>query len=456
VKNAAASQQTRAIALPLSLFGSLLGIFLSHLFLPTPGKNKNLLACVVFVVVLFIPTLFIRFRGIDFYLGSKAAQIIMAANTGLLYPLVFGFFFLVRRKNPALELAAVFLTARFIKHFSVPFLEYMSLDPSQALSLVFAVNRWFVVIVLISAIVSALVANAVASADMEGSKTPKQKPGAVLFLRLVILTFVLSTLNQMFEYRLFPLLINYGEGHLPFIPILTLFVLCIAFLSKKPFFLRYYLPVVCCFFVILPCLTLLQSSVLIMALSTVVSIMHISLWAILPAIIMAHYQGGFWFYVYAPSIHIVYVASFSANIFIPPIPATIDNMALLSFFIAVIFLAIAFKLLFQKQPLMLENSMSSPPQAAASTSPITSEEPQSAVFARAPAALLENFAAHNLTNREIEIAELVFKGLANKEIAKQLLLKETTVKKYITFILEKYDARSRSEFMSKAAFIREQ
>ncbi|MDR0442539.1 MAG: helix-turn-helix transcriptional regulator [Treponema sp.] len=462
VKNAAASQQTRGIAIILSSIGSLLGIFLCPFFLPMPGKNRKPLTCVVFVVLLFMPNVIIRFLGIDFYLGSRAAQIILSISAGTLYPLVFGFFFLSGRKNPALELAAVLLTARIIRQFSIPFLEYSGFDPPRALSLVFAVNRWLVVVMLISAIVSALVASngaasSVASETMEGSKTPEHKPGAVLFLRLVILTFVLSTLNLIFEHRLFPLLTNFKEGYLPFFPIVMLVVLFISFISKKPFFLRYYISAVCCFFAILPCLTLVQSSVLIMALSTVVSIMHVSIWAIFPIIIMAHYKGGFWFYAYAASIQIVYVVSLAVSNFIPPIPATIDNMALLSFFVAVIFFVIAFKLLFQKQPLLLETPISSALQAAGGNSLSPPPPPNffgSAVLAKAPTTLLENFTAHKLTSREIEIAELIFNGLTNKEISKQLLLKETTVKKYMTFILEKYDARSRSDFMSKAAFIK--
>ena len=51
----------------------------------------------------------------------------------------------------------------------------------------------------------------------------------------------------------------------------------------------------------------------------------------------------------------------------------------------------------------------------------------------------------NLTEKEIEVIELVANGLNNKEIANTLFLSEGTVKNYISNILTKLDLRDRTQ-----------
>jgi DNA-binding NarL/FixJ family response regulator len=50
-----------------------------------------------------------------------------------------------------------------------------------------------------------------------------------------------------------------------------------------------------------------------------------------------------------------------------------------------------------------------------------------------------------LSEREIEILKLVSQGLTNKEIAARLYLAEGTVKNYVTSILQKIEARDRTQ-----------
>ena len=54
-------------------------------------------------------------------------------------------------------------------------------------------------------------------------------------------------------------------------------------------------------------------------------------------------------------------------------------------------------------------------------------------------------AIETLTAREEQILDLLGKGLRNKEIARQLDLKEKTVKHYVTNILQKLQLRNRVE-----------
>jgi DNA-binding NarL/FixJ family response regulator len=55
-----------------------------------------------------------------------------------------------------------------------------------------------------------------------------------------------------------------------------------------------------------------------------------------------------------------------------------------------------------------------------------------------------------LSEREIEILKLVSQGLTNKEIAARLYLAEGTVKNYVTSILQKIDARDRTQAAIRA------
>ena len=52
-----------------------------------------------------------------------------------------------------------------------------------------------------------------------------------------------------------------------------------------------------------------------------------------------------------------------------------------------------------------------------------------------------------LSNREAEVAELVTKGLSNKEVANQLFVTEKTVKFHLTNIYKKMSLKSRAQLI---------
>jgi DNA-binding NarL/FixJ family response regulator len=75
-----------------------------------------------------------------------------------------------------------------------------------------------------------------------------------------------------------------------------------------------------------------------------------------------------------------------------------------------------------------------------------------AEFARLAPATLEakEELIEPLSEREIEILKLVSQGLTNREIANKLFLAEGTVKNYVTSILQKIDARDRTQAAIRA------
>ena len=64
--------------------------------------------------------------------------------------------------------------------------------------------------------------------------------------------------------------------------------------------------------------------------------------------------------------------------------------------------------------------------------------------------LAETIGAPSLTDREMEVLELVSEGKANKEIAAQLSITEGTVKTHVSAILEKLNASHRTEAVTIA------
>lgn len=61
----------------------------------------------------------------------------------------------------------------------------------------------------------------------------------------------------------------------------------------------------------------------------------------------------------------------------------------------------------------------------------------------------EAYRALGLTNREAELAVRIEQGLSNGEIAAQLCISETTVKKHISNIFEKLDVNKREQIKEK-------
>ena len=80
------------------------------------------------------------------------------------------------------------------------------------------------------------------------------------------------------------------------------------------------------------------------------------------------------------------------------------------------------------------------------------ETPKSEKTSYPPLTATEFYEAYRklgLTNREAELAVQIGKGLSNAEIAAELNISETTVKKHISNIFEKLDVTKREQIREK-------
>lgn len=81
------------------------------------------------------------------------------------------------------------------------------------------------------------------------------------------------------------------------------------------------------------------------------------------------------------------------------------------------------------------------------------QNPPSAVIPSEPTAFIpdpEQLAALAITNRELEVLELVAEGLSNREIGQRLFLSESTIKTHVSNLLGKLDAKRRTQAVEHA------
>ena len=61
-----------------------------------------------------------------------------------------------------------------------------------------------------------------------------------------------------------------------------------------------------------------------------------------------------------------------------------------------------------------------------------------------------------LTNREAEVAWLLYRGYTNRQIGEELFIAETTVKKHVSHVYEKMQVSGRKEFRVKVSSLPQQ
>ncbi len=90
--------------------------------------------------------------------------------------------------------------------------------------------------------------------------------------------------------------------------------------------------------------------------------------------------------------------------------------------------------------------------AAKGQSPIEPEMARKLVnlFTQAPAPASKSTVISELSDREIEVLQLIAAGSSNKEIAEQLFIAEGTAKNHVSNILSKLEARDRAQAVARA------
>ncbi|MBQ7067121.1 MAG: hypothetical protein IJN92_09920 [Lachnospiraceae bacterium] len=113
------------------------------------------------------------------------------------------------------------------------------------------------------------------------------------------------------------------------------------------------------------------------------------------------------------------------------IMATVETLLLAVF--AIILLSLYMKIT-QKEPLKPEIAETKKSQVSAIT---TYEQ------------FVGNLREYDLSEREAEVAWLLYKGYTNRQIAEELFTAESTVKKHVSHIYEKMQVSGRKEFKEK-------
>jgi DNA-binding CsgD family transcriptional regulator len=429
--------------------GAALGAALCPLFLPVPGgKNKPLPMGICFIAFLTAGEFISRSLGVQVWLNSTVARGVMSVNEGMITTMCYGLFYLawLRPHEAApsgvkartggvcsLVLGAALLGSVLARYYSVPLLEAdiaarepAVQEPLKAVEFVFNVIKWCMAAVGVCAGLSVLTApNAAGEGESAARATAADWP---LILRLIGLASVFTMLNGVLDMRMFPL---YSEkaAYYPHYVTVAAAVPVLGFLAGRSIgrFLRWFLPPAIVLFILVSCLPLFEDHPRFnMIMSTLIAVVHYTIWVVFTAAVVEHYAHGFWFYGMAALIFFSAVFAFLAPVINPLVPDGTEYRVLFIVIAAVLFMLLAFRLIFPK-PRRLRRRM---PRKTLS-------------------AFDDIFRERGLSGREIEVARLLVKeGFGSKEIGKRLYITPGTAKVHISKIYQKFGVNNRAEFMS--------
>ena len=437
--------------------GAALGAVLCPLFLPVPGrKNKPLLMGIGFVALLIAVEVTTRSLGVQVWFNSLAVRGAMAFNEGIITTMCYGLFYLTWLQKPAagaaaaanrtgrfcsLVLGAALLGSVLARYYSVPLLEAgiaaadpAAQEPLKGVTFVFNFIKWCMVVLGLSAAACVFMThNAAGKGSYAVSADPAVTADRLLILRLAGLASVFTILNGVLNMRMFPL---YSEkaAYYPHYLTVAAAVPVLGFLAGRSIgrFIRWFLPPAIILFILISCLPLFEDHPRFnMIMSTLVAIVHYTIWVVFTTAVVERYAGGgrsngFWFYGMATLIFFSAVFAFFAPVIDPYVPDDTEYRVLFTVIAAVLFMLLAFRLIFPQQ----RQTPQRKPSAAASR-------------------FDDIFRERGLSRREIEVARLLVKeGFGTKEIAKRLYIAAGTAKLHISKIYQKFEVNNRAEFMT--------
>jgi DNA-binding CsgD family transcriptional regulator len=197
-------------------------------------------------------------------------------------------------------------------------------------------------------------------------------------------------------------------------------------------FFRVFIVVSSCVFLLSPSLLLFtRSEIIYFILYTINSISILLIVVVFPFAVLDLYwkenRHGYWAFLLAISMHLFRVFAGSKISQFRSIPVNNGYAVMLLVLAVIVFCALSYKLV----RLQADN-------ADTGTNAIVP-------FNAAPE---KSFREHGLSKRETEIGYLILQGMTNHEIAKHQYVEESTVKKHIKSILDKYKVKRRTEFMA--------
>jgi DNA-binding CsgD family transcriptional regulator len=420
--------------------GAALGAVLCPLFLSVPGgKNKPLSMSMGFIALLTGVELGLRSLGIQAWLNFAAIRSVMAVNEGIMTTMCYGLFYLTWLRPNAkgaqgnrigracsLVLGAALLGSVLARYYSEPLMWAGNFkDPAE---FVFNFIKWCMAAVGVCAAASVFMTHNAAGGGMPAERAAKTD--WPLILRLIGLASVFTVLNGALDMQMLPLYSGKAVYHPHYLTVAAA-VPVLGFLAGRSIdrFIRWFLLPAVVLFILMSCLPLFEEYPQFnVIMSTLLVIAHYTAWVIFTAAVVEHYGNGFWFYGMATAIFFSVVFAFLAPIINPFVPYGTEYRVLFIVIAAVLFMLLAFRLIFPKQ--RQEQSQGRP------------RKPPSSAFD-------DIFKERGLSRREIEVARLLVKeGFGTKEIGKRLFITAGTAKLHISKIYQKFEVNNRAEFMS--------
>ena len=444
-----------------SLLGVFLGFFICPFFLPNPVKGKPLRVSIIFIVLLVLPNVILRFLGVDFYIHSYPVRAVVSLLSGILAPTLHGLFFMSHLlpenrmcRNCILHFCLVFCGAYFVRFITLPLLELSGITavPQRFMSFLYNSITWLMIGTGISAIVCLVLLSGIkmsAKSIKEKYKNLRQKTDWSVILRLIGIAVIYRILNAIAETRLTPVLNLKTEGILEINLLVTILALAaIGFLSRFISInrlIKLFLLFSVSLFILLPCLFFLGDHPgFVLLVNVLLTLFSYLVWVLFATALVVAYvpsrsvkYRGFLFYGITTVIYFTTVFQFIVirlNRFIPP--ASVEFIILISSIFAIALFFLSFKIFHPARQ----------PEPQAMSPQVLQETEEAAISLSAE----EKFHEYRLTKREIDIANVLLKEgwLDVDEIGERLCISANTVKTHITSIYRKFKVNKRSEFMA--------
>ncbi|MCL2443054.1 MAG: LuxR C-terminal-related transcriptional regulator [Treponema sp.] len=457
-----------AIISLFSFFGVALGALLCSFFMPlfsyrgiepveTPPRIP--VKTILFILVIIIPNVILRSLGVELWASSLFTRFFVHVLSGMLYPICLGLFLQTHlvgnnlgNNNKVLQgenrtsrygifyFAIAVIIGIVIRYIYLSILENFGLTSNtiQVMNLTYNIINIFMLLIgfFIFACIFLLVRFNLSGQKQdipvtENSLSDTSKTNWQLIFRLIGLAVVFRVLNSAMELRLFPRL-TYSMNSFDLHPvILIIFIPLFALIAGRSInrFLKIFIPAAISIFILIPCLLFFNEYPgFLLFMEILVGLLNNLIWVVFTFAIIEHYNGRFWFYALASSIHFTTLFSMLSPIISRFIPDGTEFTILICGIAALLFLFLAIRIVFPK------------------TQPVTIVKPDTS-HSDNNIALLDIFQEYKLSDGEIEVAVLVMEGLKNEEIAKKLYRATITIKVHLVSIYRKLNVRNRAEFM---------